>query len=396
MAAKITFFQVDNGDMTLIRLADTRGTSILVDVHIRLSADDSNDDTADVASALRSRLKYDEDERPFIDVFMLSHPDKDHCSGLQKHFWLGPPEDYPDDHLNRSEKRIIIRELWSSPLIFRRRSKNHTLCTDAQAFNKEARRRVKYWRENNNVSSGNRILIMGEDVNGKTDDLNEILIKAGDTFTRIDGQISNVFSARLLAPTLHEDDEELEEELSKNESSIVMKMQILSSAYSNNPMRFLMGGDAEVLIWERLWNQYENDSHVLEYDLLLAPHHCSWHSLSYHSWSQKGEKAEVCEAARHALGQACSGATIVSSSKQILDDEVDPPCIRAKREYNEILDNVDGWFSCTGDLKDKTILEFEVATDGKLIPAVVGGISAATSTAVAAAPRAGLSKKYND
>jgi hypothetical protein len=198
MAAKVTFFQVGNGDMTLVRLADTRGTSILTDVHIRSAADNPNDDTPDVASALRSRLKYDEKDRPFIDVFMLSHPDQDHCGGLRKHFWLGRPEDYPDDEVKRSEKRIIIRELWSSPLIFRRRSKNHTLCEDAQAFNTEARRRVKYWREHGYASSGNRILIMGEDINGKTDDLSPILIKAGDTFTRIDGQISDVFSAQLL------------------------------------------------------------------------------------------------------------------------------------------------------------------------------------------------------
>lgn len=389
MAAKITFFQVDNGDMTLVRLADTRVTTILIDTHIRATADDPNDDTPDVASALRSRLMYDDKDRPFVDALMLSHPDQDHCGGLRKHFWLGSPEDYPDDHLKRSERRIIIRELWSSPLIFRRRSKNHMLCEDALAFNKEARRRVKYWRDNHCALSGNRILIMGEDVNGKTDDLSAILIKAGETFTRIDGQVSDVFSACLLAPAPHEDDENLEEALSKNESSIVMKMEILPSAYSHNPMRFLLGGDAEVLIWERLWNRYENDPQVLEYDLLLTPHHCSWHSLSYDSWSQCGENAKVCDAARHALGQARSGATIVSSSKQILDDAIDPPCIRAKREYDDILDEIDGWFGCTGDLKNKAVLEFEVAGDGKLIRAIAAATSAATSTAVAAAPRAG-------
>ncbi|WP_228705006.1 ComEC/Rec2 family competence protein [Klebsiella michiganensis] len=79
MAAKVTFFQVGNGDMTLVRLADTQGTSILTDVHIRSAADDPKDDTPDVASALRNRLKYDNNDRPFVDVFMLSHPDQDHC-----------------------------------------------------------------------------------------------------------------------------------------------------------------------------------------------------------------------------------------------------------------------------------------------------------------------------
>lgn len=389
MAAKFTFFQVGNGDMTLVRLADTRVTTILIDTNIRAAADNTNDDTPDVAAALRQRLMFDKDGRPFVDAFMLSHPDQDHCGGLRKHFWLGSPEDYPDDHLDRSERRIIIRELWSSPLIFRRRSANHALCEDAAALAKEARRRVAYWKKYGSASSGNRIQIMGEDIEGKTDDLSAILVKSGEKFSAIDGQYSSVFSAHLLAPAPHEDDQELEKRLSKNESSIIMMMEISPSIFSSSPTRFLVGGDAEVLIWERMWDRFKDERQVLEYDLLLAPHHCSWHSLSYDSWSKRGEDAKVCEAARNALGQARSGATIISSSKQVLDDTKDPPCIRAKREYDDILDEVDGWFGCTGDLKDKAVLEFEVAADGKLIRAAVGLASAAASTAAAAAPRAG-------
>ncbi|MEN4582621.1 metallohydrolase [Pantoea agglomerans] len=390
MAAKITFFQVGNGDMTLIRLADVRGTAILIDTHIRASADDAQDDTPDVSKALRSRLKTDNQHRPFVDVFMLSHPDQDHCGGLSKHFWLGHPDDYPDDDVRYAEKRIIIRELWSSPLIFRRRSRNHVLCKDAQAFDAEARRRVRYWQANQCASDGNRILIMGEDADRKTDNLRPILIKAGETFSHINGEYSSLFSGTLLAPVPHEEDENLEEALSKNESSIVMNMKL--SPYSGSPhsVSLLMGGDAEVLIWERLWERYEDQPEVLQYDLLLTPHHCSWHSLSYHSWSQYGKNAQVSEAARSALGQARTGATIISSSKQILDDKNDPPCIRAKQEYDKIADDVDGWFGCTGDLKDKEYIEFEVTQSGTIVRTVAAVVSAASSTAAAATPRAGL------
>lgn len=38
MTAKLTFFPVGNGDMTLIRLES--GRAILIDVNIRVSADD--------------------------------------------------------------------------------------------------------------------------------------------------------------------------------------------------------------------------------------------------------------------------------------------------------------------------------------------------------------------
>jgi Cft2 family RNA processing exonuclease len=86
----VTYFPVDNGDMTLIALADTAGTKVLIDCNIRDAADDPEDDTRDVAKGLRARLKRDSKKRPYVDAFLLSHPDQDHCRGLEKHFYLGP------------------------------------------------------------------------------------------------------------------------------------------------------------------------------------------------------------------------------------------------------------------------------------------------------------------
>ncbi|WP_185037013.1 metallohydrolase [Pseudomonas fluorescens] len=292
--------------------------------------------------------------------------------------------------LDPSQNRLICSGHW---LRFSSRLSNHVLCEDASAFNKEARRRVAYWRTYRSARDGNRIRIMGEDIQGKTDDLGAILVKSGETFSTIAGEdFSGYFSTHLLAPAPHEDDEKLEEDLTKNESSVIMNMQISASWHSQHKTRLLIGGDAEVLIWERMWDRFEDTPEVLEYDLLLAPHHCSWHTLSYDSWSQKGESAKVNQAARNALGQARSGATIVSSSVKILDDYNDPPCIRAKREYEDILDEVDGWFTCTGDLGAKAAIDFEVLADGK-VKRLAGAVAlaAAVPSAVAAsvAPRAG-------
>jgi len=391
MGAKITFFSVGCGDMTLIRLADFDVTTILIDANIRVAADDPSDSTPDVAKALRKRIRKDDKGRPFVNVFLLSHPDKDHCSGIRKHFWLGDPDDYPDDKLPDDQKRIIIRELWSSPMVFRRHTKNHTLCEDAKAFNAEARRRVQRWRDYRSATSGNQILIMGEDEDGKTDDLSSILIKCGETISTINrGNVSSgYFSARLLAPMPRQEDDGLEEVLSKNHSSVILNMEIFSSQYSSSRTRFLTGGDAEVEIWRRLWTQHEHAPDTLAYDLLLAPHHCSWHSLSNDSWSTYKEDAEVCPDARNALGQARAGATIVSSSKEILDDDVDPPCIRAKREYKAILKPVDGIFLCTADEAGSDLIEFEVKSSGSLVRAGVGLLGVTGSAVAAAAPRAG-------
>jgi len=107
--ANLTFFPVDNGDMTLVRLADSVTTTILIDVNIRVAADDPEDTTRDVAADLRARLPRDEKGRPYVDAFLLSHPDKDHCTGFEKHFHLGPLADYADDKKPDAQKRIVIR-----------------------------------------------------------------------------------------------------------------------------------------------------------------------------------------------------------------------------------------------------------------------------------------------
>lgn len=357
MAARVTFFPVGCGDMTLVKTdADEY---ILIDCHIRVSADDpDNDDVPDVAQQLRDRLPRDDNDRPYVDAMMLSHPDRDHCCGLSAHFHMGPIDDYP-----ANSDKIVVREMWSSPIVFRRASRNHVLCDDAKAWAKEARRRVARFRSLGYCPDNERILIMGEDVDGKTDDLGQILVKADDSWTTVNGADNGKFSALLLAPVISGDEEE-EGTLSKNNSSIISRMRIASGGTAD-ACNFLAGGDAEVAIWEKLWDR--NGDHAderLAYDLLLAPHHCSWHSLSWDSWSKLGEKAQVSEDARAALGQARDGAVIVASSKTITDDDSDPPCIRAKREYEDILSDVSGGeFICVADVGSEP-LEYDVKPGG--------------------------------
>jgi hypothetical protein len=341
MPAKTIHFRVGNGDMTLVKFES--GRTLLIDINIRDAADDPDDDTADVAAQLRSHLPRDGKGRLYVDAFLLTHPDDDHCRGLARHFHLGPPGDW-----SKSSDKILIREMWSSAIVFRRASKTHKLSDDAKAWAAEARRRVQLYRDNGgNVSDGNRVLLMGEDVNGKTDGLEDILIKVDDSFALICGSNDDSFEARLLAPMLSDDeDEEEAKTLSKNNSSVIISLDIKAGA---NAARYLFGGDAEVAVWDRVWDRNKKRADRLAYDVLIAPHHCSWHSLSYDSWSELGEEAEVSKAAKDALGQARSKARIIASSNPILDDENDPPCIRAKREYEDILDAVEGHFHCLGD-----------------------------------------------
>lgn len=370
MATSITFLPVGNGDMTLISLGDASGTTILIDCNIRAAADDPDDETRDVAKDLRERLKTDKNGRPFVDVFLSTHPDKDHSTGLKKHFHLGPIADYLDDKKPNNEKRIVIGEMWSSPIVFRRASKDHTLCDDAAAFNTEAKRRVKAARKKqfSGIAFGEGILVLGEDEEGKTDDLTPILVKIDEVFQKINGTTNALFKARLLAPLPISGDEEEEKALGKNHSCVILNIELADDASRKTVKNFLAAGDAEVLIWEKLWNKHKAKPEVLAFDLLLTPHHCSWHSLSYDSRSEKGDEAKVCKAAKSALSQIRASGKIVASSKPIEDDDCDPPSHAAKSEYESIAKGAKGTFLCTGEepSTDKPApLEF-VLSDGAL------------------------------
>ncbi|MCB1487828.1 MAG: hypothetical protein KDJ88_10270, partial [Bauldia sp.] len=176
---------------------------------------------------------------------------------------------------------------------------------------------------------------------------------------------AGVFEARLLAPLPAQSDEE-EEELSTNESSVVLRFSLTGGGVADR-CRFLTGGDAEVAIWHRLWQRHGDDNpDWLSYDVLQTPHHCSWRSLSFDSWRDLGEDAEVDEDARSALSQTRKGAVIVASSKPIKDDDDNPPHHRAKREYLDIVDGDDDRFFCTDEHRDDEglTLEFEVKASG--------------------------------
>lgn len=347
MGSRITFFPVGNGDMTLISLDDKRKTNILIDINIRASADNDNDEdeTFDAAAELKSRLNRNDDGYLYVNVFIQTHPDKDHISGLKNHFHTGKPEDIKDENL------ILINELWSSPIVWRRADKRtgNGLCDDAKALRDEARRRVALYRETGSIGEeGNRILIIGDDVENKTEGLSQITYLPDDEITTIDAEHSNQVIVRVLGPFAPTDDEEKEEILRKNRSSIILKWFIAGIPGGQKNNEYLMAGDAEVAIWKFFNDKYNEKLDIFNYDVLLTPHHCSWHSLSNDSWS-KSANPKVDENALRPLSQANRRAILIASSAPIKNDSNDPPCYGAKEVYEGIASDVSGEFLCTGE-----------------------------------------------
>lgn len=337
----IIFFPVDNGNMSLLKLNNESETTILTDIYIREMADDEDAEPYDIANYLLQIIKR-EDGIPYVDIFLLSHNDEDHIKGLQNYFYLGDPSDYPDSDEDEVQK-ILIKEIWGSTHFWKRSSESNKLCDDAKAFNREIKRRVTLYENSNNIQDeGNRVKIIGIDPDGKTDGLEEIVVNIDEeisTFNEID--LSDKLNLKVLGPIPQQENESDEDFSKSNRASVIVSLSVTEGVTQN---KALLTGDAEVFVWDCLWNKYANSSEQLEYDVLLAPHHCSWHSLSYDSQSEC-DKPEVSSDAKLALSQALKGAFIISSSKPIEDDDNNPPSFAAKKVYLSFID--DSHFLCT-------------------------------------------------
>ncbi len=335
--------------MTLLKIASNDNYHyVLVDMHIRQNGE-LDDDKFDALETLHSMLETDEKGRPYVDVLILTHPDEDHIRGFREYFHRGSPDDYVTPSVGEDGK-IIVREIWSSPLIFRRKRKNNSLCNDAVAFNTEAKRRVELFRTEKSVGKqGDRIRLIGKDEKGKTDDIMDIVYQNEDVIDTLNEVYIKELSAGVLGPLA---DDEFEDKTSpdKNRSSIIIQWGLASHGYSSPSNYILLAGDAGVEVWDMLWEKYKNNAEMLQYDILLAPHHCSWHTLSHDSFSDTDDP-QVSEDAKSALSEARQGAVIVSSSDEIKDDESDPPNYQAMKEYESITDEADGTFQCLADYK---------------------------------------------
>jgi hypothetical protein len=355
----ITFFPVGekNGGMTLIKLNDMKKTTILVDCSI---GDEPISDYCDVNQELRNKLPTDSNKRPYVDAFILTHRHDDHVKGFIDHFHTGSLDEYDDDE---DEKKIVMREMWSSHNFWKPSSASYKLCDSAKAFNKEMKRRVDLFKEKKAIQlEGDRAIVIGKDPEGRTDDIGDINYDIGDTFTKINNNdISSKLKGFILSPIEQQEGEDDECFSDKNRQSVVMQLTVFEGEYSNNLM---MAADAECLVWETLWKRYKNDTKKLEYDILSAPHHCSWHSLSYDSQSEC-EDPKICKDAKKALSQNKNGAFIVSQSKIIKDSDSDPPSQAAKDEYLSIVQ--EDQFICTNEHpneKKPEPIEFNLTGDG--------------------------------
>jgi len=303
----LSYFPVGNGDTILL---EADGHTILTDINYRKSLIDK-EDAYDFTNDLRKATKQS-DGSYLLNIFILTHPDEDHLGGFSEFIHTGSPDDY-DNNSEDEDSLILAAEIWASPY-----SVDPNYQTDSsKPVIKEIKRRKKLMDTSDGEKDGNRLRIL-------------------DTELESEGDITNNISWLLLAPTPEEADiEDTEDEdthASSNNSSLVIRWKVTVDGGENF---FLLGGDAEIDVWERIWEDYKDETDNISWHILLAPHHCSRSAMARKN--EETEEYEYSDDALSALGEKLDDGFVVSSSKPVEDDDDNPPSWDARNKYLEIL-----------------------------------------------------------
>ena len=149
----IKFYPVGNGDCDLITIGGAN-KKMMFDCNFRQKAEEDNEEMYDVlGDLLTNELTTKRCGLPFLDAFLLTHPDQDHCRCFAEKFYLGDPDRVPQSA--KDDKKILIGELWYSPRVFEELTGE--LNADAKAFKKEA---IPYLKSMAHLAAISRCLSM--------------------------------------------------------------------------------------------------------------------------------------------------------------------------------------------------------------------------------------------
>jgi len=310
-----TFWPVGNGDSTTISISEE--VKIQIDLHHMVAAEDDDEEYYPVVDHLVESLP-EVDGSPYLSVFALTHPDKDHIQGFDKLL-----------------EQATIGELWLTPRIFI----DDKLSKEAKAFFEEADRRRKLAIDNKGeLEPGDRIRFFGYDSILEDEKFKgfpeELLTLPGESLVLVDGEdVSDDFSAFIHSPFKTDEEED------RNDSSLGMQITLKDKL---DDLKVLIFGDLSHDGVRKLIDisKANDNEEMLEWNILLAPHHCS-KSVMFTKDEDDNNVFEQ-EMMNDLKQYRLDTGYIVSSSKSIPESNEkgdNPPHAIAKEEYLKIIDN---------------------------------------------------------
>ncbi|WP_420451768.1 hypothetical protein [Ilumatobacter sp.] len=339
---------------------------IQVDLQHHESADDDTEPYHPVIDTLIDDVLPTIDDEPYLAVFALTHPDKDHCKGFAELL-----------------ERCTIGELWFSPRIIREFDTDDGLSDDAQAFCDEAQRRIDEY-EDGDVETGDRIRIIGNDDILAEDDFTHIpderKSRPGESTTVLDGvDLDGTFRAFFHAP--FGDDSDTDE---RNRTSLAMQLTLTEGEGIGRLMLF---GDLDYPPLKRIFEYSDDDDKA--WDVFLTPHHCAKSAMYFREADDdepvlKQDLLNLIEVAGGDDGWIVASATKVPSTNKKGDN---PPHAIARERYEEIAPT---GFLCTGDDEDSDEpIAFQVDADGIALCSSAAPVEASQAAAAIDAARGG-------
>jgi beta-lactamase superfamily II metal-dependent hydrolase len=327
----VVYWPVGTGDSTTLILKPGE-IAMQIDLRHLEKADDSNNPEWPIIDYLVKVLPK-KNNRPYLALFVLTHPDKDHIQGFAELL-----------------KKVDVGELWHTPRIFRDQKDEESLCDDAKAFRKEAdRRRKAILADPNNIKSGNRLRVIGHDDilrEEKYKNLpDECKSRPGEKVSIVDGSnLSNDFQAFIHAP--FKDDQARD----RNNTSLSLNIVIFDGKKYG---QFFFFGDREYPTIKQIFEKTEEkkNNNYLYWNAMLCAHHCS-KAVMY--WQDEGEKEEKLKQDIMDYFKKYSrvGYIISSSLADFTDGDGDnPPHKKARKRYEEIVKA--GRFICTHEYPNK-------------------------------------------
>ncbi|WP_284741093.1 hypothetical protein [Amycolatopsis sp. RTGN1] len=325
------FWPVGTGDSTTIVVRP--GVVVQIDLRDQAQADEPDAVVAAVIDRLVETLPT-KDDAPYLAALALTHADLDHICGF-------------GDLLDSG---ILIGELWVTPRTWREAAGDDDLSDEAQRVHEEAVRRVMATKRAHEVgqepASGDRIRIIGHDEDGGQYGYEGLSSKyitgPGHTITDLDGQDeSKFFQAFVHAP--FKDDCAGE----RNETSLAMQVTLYGE--DDTAGRFLLLGDLSYVTINKVFDYSEGHDRpeTLDWDVLLAPHHCSRKVM--YAPDESGDEELKQDIVDQLQAHAGSNAYVIASSQPFRDADKggdNPPHLLAREQYNKIAPNE---VVCTGE-----------------------------------------------